>query len=206
MPDLAFATKPTTISGRNPAQMPSLRNILKEATAADHARLDAQLGAFHLHDLAGYRRFLEANAAALLPLEGALVAAGVRDTFPDWDRRARSRAILDDLAVVGGAPDLLDPPVLSGRCAVLGTLYVLEGSRLGAAYLLKHVRQASDPRILNATAYLAHGAGQQLWQHFLAVLERHSGEVQNEDDVVVPARRAFALFAKAAQPFEAAQP
>lgn len=199
MPDLAFATKPTTKPGQNPAQKPSLRTILKEATAADHARLDAQLGGFDLHDLAGYRRFLEANAAALLPLEGALVAADVRNTFPDWDRRARSRAILEDLAAVGGRPVPLDPPVLDGRPAVLGTLYVLEGSRLGAAYLLKHVRQASDSRILNATAYLAHGAVQQLWQHFLAVLERHSGEMQNEDDVVIPARRAFDLFFRAAQ-------
>src|SRR5262245_57771211 len=76
MPDLAFATRPTTRSGRNPAKEASLRNILKEATARDHARLDGRLGAFDLHDSAGYRRFLEANAAALLPLEGALVAAG----------------------------------------------------------------------------------------------------------------------------------
>jgi heme oxygenase len=205
MPDLAFATRPTTKCGPNPANQPDLRTILKQATAADHARLDAQLGAFDLHDLAGYRRFLEANAAALLPLEGALVAAGVRDML-DWDRYARSRAILGDLAGVGGATALLDPPVLGGRSAVLGTLYVLEGSRLGAAYLLKHVRRASDPRIRNATAYLAHGAGKHLWQGFLAVLERHSGELQDEDDIVVAARRAFDLFAKAAQPFKTAQP
>lgn len=199
MPDLALATISTTKPGRNPAQQPDWRTILKEATAAYHARLDAQLGAFDLHDLAGYRRFLEANAAALLPLEAALVAAGVHE-FLDWDRHTRSRAILGDLAAIGGSAAPLDPPVLSGRPAVLGTLYVLEGSRLGAAYLLKHVRRACDPRILNATAYLAHGAGQHLWQDFLAALERHAGEWPDEDDIVVPARRAFDLFVRAAQP------
>lgn len=199
MPDLAFATISTTRPGRNPAQQPDLRTTLKEATAANHARLDAQLGAFDLHDLAGYRRFLEASAAALLPLEAALVAAGVRDIL-DWDRHARSRAILADLAAVGGAVVPLDQPALSGRPALLGTLYVVEGSRLGAAYLLKHVRRARDPRILNATAYLAHGAGQHLWQDFLAALARHAGEWPDEDDIVIPARRAFDLFATAVQP------
>lgn len=198
MPDLAFATRTTTRSGRNPAKEHSLRNILKEATAADHARLDARLGAFDLHDLADYRRFLEANAAALLPLEGALVAAGVRDIMPGWDRHARTRTILGDLSAIGGSPKLLDPPALSGTLAVLGTLYVLEGSRLGAAYLIRHVRQASDPGILNATAYLAHGASQHLWPEFLAVLETHASALDDEADIVEPARGAFDLFSRAA--------
>jgi heme oxygenase len=198
MPDLAFATRPTTKSGRNSAKDTTLRNTLKAATAADHARLDIKLGAFDLHDLAGYRRFLEANAAALLPLEGALVAAGVRDLLPDWDRHARARAILGDLSAIGGAPKLLDPPLLAGTPAMLGTLYVLEGSRLGAAYLLRHVQKAGDRRILHATAYLAHGTGQHLWPDFLAVLESHAEVVDDEADIVEPARRAFDLFYKAA--------
>jgi heme oxygenase len=198
MPDIAFATRTIRTAGPNSDQRPTLRDILKDATAASHARLDAQLGAFDLHDPIGYRRFLEANAAALLPLEGALVAAGVREMMPNWGGHARTRAILGDLLAIGGAPRLLDPPVLSGRFAVLGTLYVLEGSRLGAAYLLKHVRRVSDPRILNACAYLAHGTGQHLWQEFLAVLEKHAGELHNEADIVQPARRAFDLFFRAA--------
>lgn len=198
MPDTAFATRPTIKSGRNPAKEATLRKILKEATAADHTRLDARLGAFDLHDLDGYRGFLEANAAALLPLEGALVAAGVRDILPDWDRHARARAILDDLSAIGGAPRLFDPPVLAGTPAMLGTLYVLEGSRLGAAYLLRQIRQASDPRILRATAYLTHGAGQHLWPDFLAVMESHAGTLDDEADIVEPARRAFDLFSRAA--------
>jgi heme oxygenase len=200
MPDIAIATRPQTKISRHPVQEPALRNILKDATATDHAKLDGRLAAFDLHELTGYRRFLEANAAALLPLEGALVAAGVRDILPDWDRHRRSRAILSDLAAVGGTPQLLDPPVLSGPLAVLGTLYVLEGSRLGAAYLLRHVRRASDPLIRNATAYLAHGAGQHLWQDFLAVLESHADELRDEADLIEPARRALDLFSRAAQP------
>lgn len=198
MPDIALATKPATPPARNTVQTPVLRTILKEATAEHHARLDAQLATFDLHELAGYRRFLEANAAALLPLEGALVASSVQDVLPDWDRHARSRAILADLAAVGGAAQPLDPPVLGSSAAVLGTLYVLEGSRLGAAYLVKHVRRAADPRIICATAYLAHGAGQHLWQSFLTLLERHADELADDGELIRGARRAFDLFAKAA--------
>ena len=60
--------------------------------------------------MAGYRRFLEINAAALLPLERSLERAGVRDMLPDWDDRARTDAILTDLARLGGRPGRLDAP------------------------------------------------------------------------------------------------
>ena len=66
------------------------------------------------------------------------------------------------------------------------------------AEVIAHVRRVSDPRILNACAYLAHGTGQHLWQEFLAVLEKHAGELHNEADIVQPARRAFDLFFRAA--------
>jgi heme oxygenase len=147
---------------------------------------------------AGYRKFLEINAAALLPLEQSLVRAGVRDVLPDWDHRARSNSILRDLARLGGTPRLLDVPELADRFAVLGVLYVLEGSRLGAAYLLREVRRCSDPVVSGNTAFLGHGAGRPLWPSFLAVLERHAGELVDDDDLVGPARRAFSLFAQAA--------
>lgn len=171
---------------------------MREATAAEHARLDARLGALELCTVAGYRKFLEINAAALLPLEQSLVRAGVRDVLPDWDHRARSNAILRDLARLGGTPRLLDVPELPDRFAVLGVLYVLEGSRLGAAYLLREVRRCSDPVMSSNTAFLGQGAGRPLWPSFLAVLERHAAELADDDDIAAPARRAFSVFEQAA--------
>lgn len=198
MPEIVVPTPATQEIGPFSVQKPSLRNILRDATSADHARLDARLGAFDLHSHEGYRRFLEINAAALLPLEAALVAGGVRRLLPDWDARARTRAIEADLAAFGGKASPLHEPVLSERFALLGTLYVLEGSRLGAAYLLRHVRQAADPAIAAATEFLDHGAGRKLWPSFLTVLESHADELTDEDDIVRPARRAFDLFMTAA--------
>lgn len=198
MPEIAIPTPHIADRSRPTRPQPLLRSILRDATAAEHARLDAQLGALDLCTISGYRRFLEINAAALLPLEQSLVSAGVRDVMPDWGDRARSEAILADLSRLGGTPRLLDVPVLADHAAVLGTLYVLEGSRLGAAYLLRAVRQCSDPMISGTTAFLAHGAGRPLWPGFLAILESHAGDIRDEANIIVPARRAFALFEQAA--------
>lgn len=169
---------------------------MRDATAADHARLDTTLGALDLGTVAGYRRLLEINAAALLPLERSLERAGVRDILPDWDDRSRTAAILADLAQLAGKPGRLDAPELTDRAAVLGALYVLEGSRLGAAYLLRAVKQCSDPLVSRTTAFLGHGAGRQFWPSYLAALERHADELA-EQDVIRSARTAFDLFARA---------
>jgi heme oxygenase len=73
---------------------------------------------------------------------------------------------------------------------------VLEGSRLGAKFLLKTVADAADPRIGEATTYLAHGAGQRLWQSFLARLEAE--QACDEDEAIESACAAFAAFEQAA--------
>ena len=198
MPEIALPTPRIVDCSLPTRQQPIRRSILRDATAADHARLDATLGALDLCTASGYRRFLEINAAALLPLERSLERAGVRDVLPDWDDRARTVAILADLARLGGRPRRLDAPDVAGRAAILGTLYVLEGSRLGAAYLLRSVRQCRDPQVSENTAFLGHGANQRFWPEYLAILESHAGEPADEDDLVVPARRAFDLFAHAA--------
>ncbi|MBR0777517.1 biliverdin-producing heme oxygenase [Bradyrhizobium diazoefficiens] len=190
---LAGALDVSTQVGRS---LSGLRERLRDATSVAHRELDAQLSSFDLTILSGYRRFLQASAGALLPLEKALVEAGVARMFPDWPQRARSAAIAADLARLGAAlPRSVSVPRLTGS-GVLGTMYVLEGSRLGAKFLLKTVADAADPRIGEATAYLAHGSGQRLWQSFLA---RLAGEDRcDEDDAIDSARLAFAAFEQAA--------
>jgi heme oxygenase (biliverdin-IX-beta and delta-forming) len=197
MPEIAIPTPHLVDCSLSIRPKSLLRSILRDATGADHARLDATLGALDLCTVPGYRRFLEINAAAALPLERSLERAGVRTVLPDWDDRARTAAILNDLAKLGGRPVPLEAPKLTGRSAVLGTLYVLEGSRLGAAYLLRTVRTCSNPLISRTIDFLGHGAGRQFWPQYLAVLETHADELA-EDDLVNSARGAFDLFAHAA--------
>jgi heme oxygenase len=175
-----------------------LRQRLRAATADAHGRLDAQLARLDLRALSGYRHFLEVSAAALLALEAALVRADVGRLFPDWRLRSRSRVIVNDLGCVGGSVRPFAVPDRFGFDDVLGTMYVLEGSRLGARALAGVVAKSADPVVVAATAYLRHGAGLQLWPSFLVMLERHAVDLGDDTGAVAAARRAFDLFYRAA--------
>lgn len=174
-----------------------LRLCLRSVTAEAHNRLNARFTGLDLTSLAGYRQFLEANAAALLPLEMALVHARVGRIFPDWEERSRQMAILDDLARTGGrfAPLPLPGPLDFG--GVLGAMYVLENTRLGLRVLLNTVTRSTDADVLHATAYLRHGAGHNFWQGFLDVLESHSATL-HEQSAIDGAVRAYEMFERAA--------
>ncbi|MGY3548501.1 MULTISPECIES: biliverdin-producing heme oxygenase [unclassified Bradyrhizobium] len=175
-----------------------LREKLRFATAGAHRDIDARFGAFDLTSIDGYRRFLEASAAALLPLETALERAGVADIFPDWPRRSRGSAIAEDLDRIGGEAHPSPPIAPLDRNGVFGTMYVLEGSRLGAKYLLRTVADCGEPVVASATNYLKHGSGQPLWRTFLGKLESQMVTPQDEAEIISGARRAFAAFASAA--------
>ena len=185
----------------DPSRAPStqgLRHRLKVATAAAHHALDERLGQFDLTTTAHYRRFLQASAAALLPLEAALEQAGVAAYFEDWARRRRSPAIIADLADLDGVAIPMNLPIRRlDRAFMFGTLYVLEGSRLGAAYLVRVVAASADPKVRRAMRYLGHGAGGGLWHSFLSQLSREPTTPDDEVATIESACEAFAVFAKA---------
>lgn len=174
-----------------------LRHRLRIATGPAHRRLDMRLDRFDLSRLTDYRQFLAINAAALLPLEDALLDAGVIEEFPDWPQRSRTAAILSDLARLDSKPQPLRQAAPLDSDGVLGTMYVLEGSRLGAKILLRTVTNSSDPLVAGTTEYLRHGAGQDLWRSFLVTLGKYA-PVSSEAGVVNAALRAFTLFDEAA--------
>ena len=175
-----------------------MREKLKHATSRAHRDLDARFGAYHLTHIDGYRRFLQASAAALLPLETALERSGVADLFADWPQRSRRAAIADDLARIGGAAHSLPAIAALNRNEILGTMYVLEGSRLGANYLLRTIVDCGEPLMAAATKYLKHGSGQPLWRTFLAKLENEPVVSNDEAEIISGAHNAFAVFARSA--------
>jgi heme oxygenase (biliverdin-IX-beta and delta-forming) len=175
-----------------------LRERLKQATSPAHRRLDAQLSGFDLTSVDGYRRFLEASAAALLPIEEALERAGVGAIFDDWPSRSRRAVIAADIRSLGGTVRSLPDIGALNRYQVIGTMYVLEGSRLGAKVLLKAVAASADSTIMGATRYLRHGVGLHLWRSFIDMREREAAAAEDEAEMFAGARRAFATFATAA--------
>jgi heme oxygenase len=173
----------------------SIRDLLRHSTREEHERLDARVSGLDLQLLSDYRCFLEATAAALLPLEAALIDADVGRIFPDWELRSRGPSILADLNALGGLQPQVPALERFGLEDVLGTLYVLEGSRLGARVLLRTVTTSPDPRVAGTTSYLRHGAGSPLWQSFLLRLQ-DIAQWSDVDEVTAAARRAFEQFEK----------
>ena len=144
------------------------RAKLRAATAADHERVDRLFCAFDLSQTDHYRRFLAAQAAAFLPLEAALDAAGAGAILSDWEARRRGDLLRADLHDLGTPePPPLEPPALPDAPAILGAVYVLEGSRLGGALLKRALPTSAPRRFLDANQ--APGS----WRKFLEKLDKY---------------------------------
>jgi heme oxygenase len=168
------------------------RQALREATAAAHSEVDAIFSRFDLRSAEGYRRFLIAQASALFPTEAALDEAGAADLVPDWQARRRSKALREDLEVLGvQRVDRVDSPTFASPEAVLGGVYVLEGSRLGAALLGREVREGT------ACAFLGAPQDSRRWRKLLEDLEAFLYRRDQVEAAAVAARQVFACFAEA---------
>jgi heme oxygenase len=178
-----------------------LRNLLRNSTTAAHAGVDRHFAAMFAAGLSGYIDFLRASAAAVLTLEQALASARVHEILPDWDARARSTALQGDLQALGVQPPAAHVKVaaVGGEARKFGMLYVLEGSRLGAKILARHVQASSDPRIRAAMRYLRHGEDQPFWPSFVARLEASTATARAPHEAVAGALAPFALFESSAR-------
>lgn len=176
--------------------MGDVRGWLRASTRDWHTRVDAAYARFTLAERASYRDFLTAHARALIPLEDWIDGARL---LPDW--RGRSAAVADDLATLAAPP----PPCPriawpDNEAARWGALYVLEGSRMGAAVLARAV----GPDL--PTGYLNASAPPGLWRNLVQALERAaaSGGPLWREQALTGAMRAFALFDSAAREAHAA--
>lgn len=110
------------------------RRQLREATAAAHAAVDETVGSFD--SLAGYKAYLAASLSFREPIERALSHVEWPAAFGAWRPASVSAAIRADMADLGLACPTADAaPTPPGVPQLIGTLYVLEGSILGARIL-----------------------------------------------------------------------
>lgn len=195
------------------AQHPSARIVLRRETADLHADLDALLSRTDFDDREAYADFLTRQAGPLFAIESALEHAAIAATLGDWPRRRRTEAMRADCAALGthavvgaGARDSIAVMAFADTDAMFGALYVLEGSRLGAKFLVRHARASKDETVRAATAYLGHGEGTPFWSTFLEALRQRETKGLDQTALVQGARDAFASFIASARraPAEAA--
>ena len=166
----------------------SKRFALKAATEDIHQALDDTLSRFDLADEADYARFLSIHARAIPPIEAALEEGGIGSVVDGW-RRHRTEALAADLAALGhGMPAPAAAPRVDGVGALLGTAYVLEGSRLGGQLLRRKVGEGLP------VTYLGQSNSTQPWAAVVAALDRHLYSANDLGEAKDAARRCFALF------------
>jgi heme oxygenase (biliverdin-IX-beta and delta-forming) len=173
-------------------QTAGIRHSLRTATAQVHERLDSYARRVNLANRQNYGRFLQAQSGPVKALEAALEQFGVAQLLPDWSLRSRTTALEHDLEYLHVRPESCPPVCLTSAAQASGTLYVLEGSRLGARVLLEQILNAA-PALDPATRFLRHGIEYRLWPTFLRALEANVG-VEDLAKCEQGARNAFALF------------
>jgi heme oxygenase (biliverdin-IX-beta and delta-forming) len=167
----------------------SIRFALKSATDPLHEELDAALSRLNLGDRADYARFLKFNARTVPVIEAELAAGGIGEMVEGWNDARRSTAIERDLAELGEAmPEPAPAPPIEGPAALLGTAYVLEGSRLGGQVLQRRIGEGLPAHFLN------HPSGVGPWKGLIAVLESHLYSDALIGEAKDAARRCFAWF------------
>ncbi|QDP18933.1 biliverdin-producing heme oxygenase [Sphingomonas xanthus] len=166
---------------------------LREATREAHDAIDAAFSALNLGERDDYAAFLTAHAMAFLPVEQALADSGADELFPGWLGARRADLLLADLDALGIAvPPPEQAPTYADRAALLGGLYVIEGSRLGGKLLRREVGEGLSAGFLNAETPPGH------WRAFLAILDRliYSGsEQRGATDAAI---HTFQFFGRAA--------
>jgi heme oxygenase (biliverdin-IX-beta and delta-forming) len=168
---------------------------LREGTRAEHETLDALFGGFDLADRASYGAFLSAHAAALLPVEAALDAAGAAELVPDWPQRKRGARLAADLEALGlPVPEGAPYAIASGdAAAIVGAMYVIEGSRLGGRLLARQVAPELPSSYLDSDQ--AQGAWRALLEKFDAILH----DAMPIESAIEEARAIFARFGAAGE-------
>jgi len=167
---------------------------LRDATHAEHERLEARLDIFDRIATRPGRRGLVARFHALHVEAEAALAPWLADV-PDleFDRRRRSGHLTWDLAALGGRPNATASSAVAVHSLpeALGRLYVLEGSSLGGRVIRKRVEAGGgDMTGLSFLDPYCEAVGDR-WRGFLAVLDAQVRTAQALEDCRAGAVEGF---------------
>jgi heme oxygenase len=193
---------PPQVRGQVSGTFSPLSTRLREETAPLHRRIEAVLELPDaIQNREDYRAWLCRYLGFYEPLERSF------GEFSDWEslgielaRHAQSGRLREDLATLGAGPEAIPHassamlPQLPRFAHALGSLYVIEGARLGGRAILRQLERRIGPAIAGATCFLGgcDDAGGLSWQSFRAMLD-DCGKMQPQRcaDVVTGAKRTF---------------
>lgn len=170
----------------------SLLETLRDHTRQMHRALDEKVADRSIVTRLGYIRFLTMHARILPTVEAWLGTRPDFHSIPDAGRRLRSAALAQDLALLDvRMPKPQGMSFLNETASVAGMCYVLEGSRLGAAYLASMISRNEVPHPVN---FLSHGRETPLWKSFVDWLSMRDLSPTNIDSATSGAKNMFAAY------------
>lgn len=179
----------------------SRRFALKRATDAAHTRVEGIIGAAGMFaSLEGYRRYLAGTLDIRRHYEAVADYSGTVHVWPRWPGRRVAHLVAQDLADLGGAAPPSDKKAIEALkpAELLGALYVLEGSSLGARVLFKSVSAFGLSASHGARHLHAQAGEAAIWREFVAMLEAsdvapcHATAIRVFEDFADAYRRAAA--------------
>lgn len=171
---------------------PRLLSTLRARSKDLHRQLDDKVEANSILSESGYIRFLKMHARVLPVTERWLIGQPEFQAIPDARARLRSRALERDLRLFEIAP-LIDVNMsfLNERTSVAGICYVLEGSRLGGAYLASLLARNGRAYPSN---FLRHGQDVPLWKTFVEWLSTRELTNAGIDSAAAAAENMFGAY------------
>ena len=176
---------------------PGRADRLRAATDDTHQALDAWVMAANpFADLGRYGRYLLMQYEIHRDVAGPYADAALNAAIPGLAGMARLQAVRADLADLGLAPpEGMGPPAAEGVALpeALGWLYVVEGSNLGGAFLLKAAKAIGLSESHGARHMVDPEEGPAaVWRAFKAGLDAPVLTAAEEARVIAGAEAAFA--------------
>lgn len=180
----------------------SRRQRLKDATRTTHDALDRRIMAFNpFASREHYARFVLTQYLLHRDVQALFDDEGLNQRLPQLAQRSRLALAEQDLRDLGVAlPAPLEAPVFPAGTAVdaaaaLGWLYTVEGSNLGAAFLLKRVASLGLSGEHGARHLAPHPDGRAA--HWRSFIEQFDELVLTPEEETRAAAGADAAFARA---------
>lgn len=165
---------------------------LRAETASLHRQLDERVSAFSILNRDGYIRFLTMHARILPAAEAWLQRQTEFSAIPDATSRLRAAALSADLLTLGvQMPQTAGMSFLNENSSVAGMCYVLEGSRLGGAYLTSKIVANGRDYPLN---FLRHGQERSFWKTFVSWLSTQQSSPSGVERATLSARNMFNAY------------
>ena len=173
-----------------------MRRLLRESTRPLHDRVDALFEQEKISHPSGYARMLLIHTAIVPALESRIRKGGWVDDIPNLSSRWRSEDLFDDLAdLQHSQPTPLCVSFVNDRASAAGSMYVLEGSRLGARVINSWLQSGDcvslPKRFLNSSGEPGN------WKLFVLWLAEQNWSGSEVDRMIEAAEGVFQAYLSA---------